>query len=125
MSSAHPSPPRLDVQSIDFPTDRLTLGQLRRLQSELWESIDGNLAEVEAISLFDLERTLANKAFALALGIPDPHPEEEWRDAVLMLDRGYQKHGLSTGPHQTQLLVRDFERAAAAQAVSRGGPSPK
>jgi hypothetical protein len=122
MPADQPGSPVLNVSAIDFPTDRLTLGQLRRFQPEVFETLDGDVTDIEALPTFDLERALARKSFALALGLPDPHPDDDRQVSIRTLDRDYRRYSLSSGLQSTQQLVREFERAAAEQAKAFGGP---
>jgi hypothetical protein len=65
--------------------------------------------------------TLAKKAFAAAAGLPDPHPDDDRRESIIMLNEDYRRFGISTGLEQTRRLVSGFEAEAARQAsVDRG-----
>ena len=118
--------PTLDITRIDFPTDHLTIGHLRRLQPDpdVHSFAAGDLEkmlEVGVMPSMDVEQTLAQKAFAQAAGQPDPG--EDRLDLIRMLNDEYRRLKLSTGIHQTRQLVRDFEKAAAAQAKEYLGQS--
>lgn len=118
--------PTLRLDLLAFPTDSLTVADLRRAQpilfSEkgLFHSYDNSQASSMDVLTFMLsERILAQKAFAAAAGLPDPWPDADRREEVKDLNCYYVQMGLSSGLRHTQQLVRAIEAAAAAQA----GPS--
>jgi hypothetical protein len=108
----------LDLSRISFPTDRITLGQLRREEPAVFTSshlLEGHLTDIGALSTLHVEITLAEKAFAKAAGRPDPHRDDNRRELIRLLDHDYRAYGMSAGLRSTQELVRAFESLAAKQ----------
>ncbi|MFO0831534.1 MAG: hypothetical protein U0637_06795 [Phycisphaerales bacterium] len=128
MSDSVPAPkPRLDPATMTFPTDRITLGAVRRNEPGLLDSRStkpGHLAANEAFAAHGLELLLAEKAFAAARGDPDPDANFTRTEIIALLDGTYQKFGLSAGIHTTGQLARDLETAAAVQAQQSNRTSP-
>jgi hypothetical protein len=108
-----------DLTQVHFPSDQLTLAQLRRDQPELLfsdkELLDSNrrITDVRMFETMRTEHILANKAWAKAIGLPDPFPTHNHREEISFLNDDYQRYGLSTGAKQTAELVRAFENEAA------------
>ena len=112
-------PPDVDHTLIDFPSDRITLGQMRKREPNLFERASLEVespAQAEGHSLYSIELRLAERAFAAAAGHPleEGSFDREWYLEVL--DDAYQRYGLSSGTHETRELVRAFEAKAAEQA---------
>ncbi len=118
-----------DFSTIQFPSDRITIAQIRKEQpymftrDALGEAHAGNF---DAVNTIRCELILAEKAWAAALGRPDPQPDCHRLEEIAMLNDDYVRYGLSTGIWKTRQLVRDFEKAVAAQAqIAEGrGASP-
>jgi hypothetical protein len=111
--------PILDLAKIDFPTDAVTLGQLRRRKPELLTRdglTEADLRDLEIAGTIDAEITLAEKAFLKTLGQPYPDPGDTRGVLFRMLNQDYCELGLSTGPNQTRQLMRAIESAAVEQA---------
>ncbi len=128
--SAEEEVPSLDLKSMPFPTDRVTISQQRRDQPNLFseKGLFGSRGFDHAVGLNILatmksERVLARKAFAAAAGQADPCPDDHRLEVITLLSDDYVRLGISSGIHQTRLLVRDFETKAAQQAKSARGPS--
>lgn len=118
--------PQFDPTGIKFPSDAITLGQMRAREPSLFRPpvLDRLRAwEIDAIVTHRWELRLAEKAFAEVLGLPNPLPNDDRRSIVEMLNRGYKLFGVSSGIQQTWQLVRDFESAAAEQARGIAGRS--
>jgi hypothetical protein len=120
--------PRLRLALLQFPTDALTIGDLRRAQPKLFSEEGlfrdfdiGPIYSLDAITFMRSERILAQKAFAVAAGLPDPWPKEDRGVEIEDLNRYYVQMGLSHGLRETGQMVRAFEKAAAQQA----GPPPR
>jgi hypothetical protein len=111
--------PRLDLSKMRFPTDRITIGQLRAEQPDIYmsenlrrmESVDAN---VFATMITEIE--FAETAFAKALGLPAPHPKESQQERISWLNDDYKRYGISTGAQATRQLAREIEKAAVEQA---------
>jgi hypothetical protein len=124
--------PVIDFSLIAFPTDRLSVQDMRRLyphgfdltvdDDALGEIREGTYYRRRSLDvilgdLVDVEREVAERAFYRALGGHRPdrlcgNPDE----AVLCLVNGYIQFGLASGEHHVDQLVRDIENQATAQA---------
>jgi hypothetical protein len=119
-------PPLIDLTRIAFPTDRLTVKELRErnpLDFDRLDKKDGSPKSTEENfhTVLDCEREVAWRAFRAALGQPvriSPIAEET-RPIVM---REYVRLGLATGPHHAEQLIRNVEAQAAAQAKGYGPP---
>jgi len=119
----------IDYTSLQFPSDRLTLLDVRRAHPERFD-VEGaeRFADPDGVdhlplnTLLYMERLVARAAFEVALG----------KSADLYAERGlvreecleemaemYQMYGLSTGPQHTEQMIRTLESQAAAQAGRR------
>ncbi len=121
-------PGQFDLSKIEFPTDRLTVGELRKRQPRLFDLLihrSHNLNSVLVTATMAVEQELAFKAFARAAGLPDPDPNLVTSPSELMrmLDQDYRRQGISMGYQQTKQMVREFEKAAAAQGRASRGAS--
>jgi hypothetical protein len=111
--------PRLDLSKVRFPTDRLTIGQLRAEQPDIYTSknlrgrasVDAN---VFATMITEIE--FAETAFAKAVGLPAPYPNESQPERISWLNVDYKRYGISTGAQATRQLAREIEKAAVEQA---------
>ncbi|MCA9281077.1 MAG: hypothetical protein H6812_10655 [Phycisphaeraceae bacterium] len=118
--------PHFDPTGIPFPSDAITLGQMRAREPDNFRP--GNLDRIDAkgidaIATHRWELRLAEKAFAEVLSLPNPLPYDDRRNIVEMLNRAYKLFGVSSGIQQTWQLVRSFEGAAAEQARQISGRS--
>jgi len=122
--------PQVDHTRMDYPSDRVTVAQLRARFPEL---LNGNglykselsSTTLDIVATMALEQSLAAKAFAKAAGLPDPDPEPlvNRRETVEMLNEDYRRYGISSGIQQTRELVRSFEAAAASLGKAAKGSS--
>lgn len=124
--SAKQEVPPLDVTKIDFPSDKVTVGQMRRLQPESFTQANfvklrGD--EIPIVSAMCLEEMLAQKAYASAAGLPDPYPDDDRLESIRWLYDEYAQYGLSSGVKHTRELVRGFEKAAVQLAKAALGQS--
>lgn len=117
--------PKLDLTKITFPTDRLSIKDLRGRfpkefddeRVEFFNSAPGDSLE----ATLQLERTIAQWAFDVALGKTpadwvydyDFDPRDEVARALI-------EFGLATGLHHADEQVRAIQSEAAAQAKGRG-----
>lgn len=127
----------LDLTKIEFPTDRLTIKDLRRWFPTSFDlpAADGHLYDVEGpfnrVSLetglgdiIDAERVLAYLAYCKARGIAPPK-RLGYRDEIAgPLADDYVSAGLASGTATAEQLIRVFEQAAAAQGRQDGPGSP-
>ena len=121
---------QLDHVGMQYPSDNVTMGQLRARFPELFngKAIYSNRLSsltLDIVGTMALEQALAEKAFAKAAGLPDPDPDPlvSRREAMRMLNEDYRRYGISSGPQQTRELVRSFEAAAANQGKAARGTS--
>lgn len=121
---------QLDHATMQYPTDSVSVGQLRDRFPELFNGKalyknELNSATLDIVATMFIEQKLAAKAFAKAAGLPDPDPEPlvNRRERLRMLDEDYRRYGISSGPQHTRELVRTFEAAAAKQGQSARGHS--
>ena len=134
--------PTIDFTSIDFPTDRLTVKELRRLAphgfdlpvvgtalGELREGTYYRRDSLDAIlgEIVDVEREIAERAFHQALGTACPvHLMRGFPDAAReCLAAAYLRLQIAGVDHQVEQLIRDIENQAAVQAERFLGPKPR
>jgi hypothetical protein len=151
MSETRKDLPEIDFSRISFPSDRLTIKAVRdwvgqkygakRFDKALIDRADHaesdeykNLftARSGVIDLMAGERELARNAFVAALdgykprriGRQDIDKAGDRRGTRDVLHIDYQRFGLSSGPKQTALLIREIESQAVAQAEEHLGRQP-
>lgn len=122
--------PSLDLKTMLFPSDRVTISLQRRDQPDLFseKGLFGprgfdHAVVMNILATMDSERILARKAFAAAAGQVDPCPDDDRLELITLLNDDYVRLGISSGIHQTRLLVRDFETIAARQVTADRGRS--
>ena len=111
--------PPIDFSRIPFPTDKLTVGDIRARTPHFFETWEVNLENLQGLLM--TERTVAGKAYAAALRQPDPHPNWRQDDLTLALMDVYKAYGLTTGIKHTRELKKSIEAAAQAQAADHLG----
>lgn len=115
-----PLPPGFDPLQIEFPSDKITLGSIRK--REVKQYADGQLlahaetSNIDAFVLHQLEVFFAAKAFAKAAGQPEPFPEWSSHDLRASIVEGHAEYSLSAGRRASLELLRRIETDAAAQA---------
>jgi hypothetical protein len=110
--------PVIDFTRLWFPTDAITIGDLRKKFPFAFEGVDPdyfNEGDDNMSALVECERTVAQWAFDKALGRPTPSADE-WRDQEEGLEITYTEMELAKGAKHAEQLVRDLKEAAAAQA---------
>ncbi len=123
--------PAVDFSAISFPTDRLSVRDLRRIYPHSFDlpspyktghaasrPVYGrNTLESTLGGIIDAERLVAGVAFKRAAGLP--LNEEEVLEPPAVVAAGvassYIEIGLASGDHHASQMVRDIERQAAAQ----------
>jgi hypothetical protein len=121
---------QLDLGKISFPSDALTIGMIRKALPDLFLQDDPDFfkdefGSVEVSGILRSERILAQRAFASALGRPDPYLEEPSRQEMIeSLAESYKLFGLASGQQHTNQLVRAFENEAVDLAKKNTGPTP-
>jgi hypothetical protein len=124
--------PAIDFTLIDFPTDRLTVKDLRKRWPHGFDTSPPEDAvglriigpyrrkSLDSIigSTIDTERELAERAFYAALGKEAPeHLSGSGREESMeLLAHTYVGYGLATGEHHALELIRNIETQGAAQA---------
>ncbi len=132
--------PEIDFSAIPFPTDSLTVRDLRRLHPEGFDrpppessvgevrhGVRGRRRSLDVVlgDLVDLEREVAESAFQSALsGTGATHPEHEPGEARKCLAAEYVRLGLAAGSHHAEQLIREVEAAAISQAERAIGRRP-
>jgi len=115
----------LDLSIIRFPTDQVTIGQLRREHPRLladWNALGKTqFCQMNITATMMGEMALAEKAFAAAAGEPDPHPDNLRLEQIRYLDMDYRRYGISRGYQESLRLASDIEKAAETQAMGRSG----
>jgi hypothetical protein len=123
-------PPVINYACLSYPSDRITIQGIRAKYPDGFYQEDPSFFERDQWGdrsdfgmLLTLERMVAHKAFAERLGLPDPHPDEAWSRSELidMLNDGYKRFHMTSGPQHTEQLVRDLEAQAVAQAEQHLG----
>jgi hypothetical protein len=113
---------KLDLLALALPSDRITLGQIRRREPEHFEeylpNTDDQLSDLNIASTVATEVLLAKCAYRAGCG-GKPMPLRERLRHIKGLNADYILYGLSTGMAKTMELVRDFERASEAKARQR------
>jgi hypothetical protein len=134
------SGPTLDLSQMQFPSDKATLADLRKLYPEDFENFGPpkhggdyiervlDLNKGNFASMFDWERMYADWVFRNALGIPcrvgGMVPNEGMlEDAADTLTGEYVRIGWAAGEYQAEELVRRIQRQALAQAQKFLGPN--
>jgi hypothetical protein len=123
-------PPAIDFTTIRFPTDRLTISDLRRvypcsfdqppeIESSLSQSAYGRASIEEALGrVIDAERAIASTAFKKLTG-QTLTEDEATRDKAgyqYVIDE-YIDLGLARGAYQAEQLLRDIVGQAQEQAA--------
>lgn len=108
-----------DVSSIAFPSDAITLGQMRKQEPGLFTDNalqSTKLLDCDAVATHWWERVLAENAIARAAGRSLPHPDVDRTHVVNdLLHEAYEMYGLSKGIHETGQMVQRFEQDAVRQ----------
>jgi hypothetical protein len=129
MSEKQSFPP-IDLYAIQFPSDKVTLGQARKIDRELNGVGDfsssrrlNNAHAIDILAMIPLtyELELAEKAYAKALGLADPSPLSTRAELVSALRDQWEQYGISSGPQQSTQFIRDIERDAKRQAEQHLG----
>ena len=131
--------PRIDFARLDFPSDKLTVGALRRAFPHSFDlpapdyppatdeyrafphlRFGRQRTELALGELVDFERLLAARAFKEALSLPLEGEENDYgRDELVgELTELYTKLKLAKGPKSAGQLIRAIETGAAAQALT-------
>jgi hypothetical protein len=121
---------QLDLTKIAFPTDRLSIKDLRKRFPAEFDGADervqfsGTKLGDELEATLQLERDIARWTFEVALGKASSDwvkkyeidPREDVAKALI-------DYGLASGPHHAAQQIRDIESQAISQAKAFGPPS--
>jgi hypothetical protein len=121
--------PKLNFEQIDFPTDHLTVRDIRQEWYRATSRAQITTSFVKGLEdIIQTERELAEGAFYDALGIEPPADlygvfgGVDGTREVLALE--YERRGIASGQHAAELLVSSIETQAAAQAAKLLGRRP-
>ncbi|HEV3304494.1 MAG TPA: hypothetical protein VG055_32890 [Planctomycetaceae bacterium] len=115
-----------NLATLGFPSDRVTLGQLRRRQPTIFDQNSKfriPAGSLEILATVHLENVVARRAFAAECNLADLFPNEDRRELIHLLDAEYRRYGISSGIHQTRQLLRELEAAARKQGREQSGPT--
>jgi len=135
------SSPVLDFTTISFPTDSLTVKQIRHHRLGLEKPVPHAVGsgsfdpihrrrnlELVLGNTLDCEREIADRAFhqRLQAELPEHLKREdwEWDEEREVLIREYIDWGLAKGERHGKQLIRDIEAQATAQADIAMGKKP-
>jgi hypothetical protein len=129
--------PKIDFIRIDFPSDKITIKDLRKLHPDQVDAdesptlFDPPLSDGSPRTIADdtigqmlyTERLIAKEVFNEALGRQSQElfSREEY---TAELAASYARYGVATGPHHAEQLVRGIETQASAQARAHTGRRP-
>ena len=119
----------VDYTSIKFPSDGITIADVRRAHPERFDVEDGESFERTQDDpkftlnlIIYLERLLARAAYESASGKAGDVLGEHGlnrNDCVEELTKFFGTYGVTKGAKHTEQFIRDIESQAAAQAASR------
>ncbi len=124
----------VDFYMISFPSDRISLKDLRNRKPEFFDASSVACAKLfeqdasantanEIMTMLYSEREIAQGAFWRAQNVTfDKTYAEDLHGCAEDLAKLYELYGLSSGPHQTRELIRGIESQAEAQARAHTGP---
>jgi hypothetical protein len=115
--------PQLDITKISFPSDALTIGQMRRHFPEVFDSgrNDLDFDDIELYGLLSVERDLAIAAFEEASGRRTP-AVMSGEETSMLVDL-YVRYHIASGPHHAEELIRAFQQTAVDQVRTFGKDS--
>lgn len=120
--------PQLDLTKIAFPTDRLSIKELRKLYPAEFDAEAltqfNHRPAAELNATFSVERAVAKAAFEATLGRASPQAQNEYAMDREELADSLVQYGLASGPHQAEQLIRNIEAQAVAQAKAFGPLPP-
>ncbi len=114
-----PSRKTLDLSKINFPTDAITFGAIRRHEpgNVEWKSPPEPPELLEIVAIHRFEQRLAEKAFAGAIGLEDPHPRYQRAEFVDALCDGYRSYKICKNDSEAKALAEKIEDDARRQAL--------
>lgn len=125
----------LDLSKFAFPSDKITIGTLRKLHPEDFDAEMDSCVRVFATSLGEserktsqdmcdllyLERFCAACAVAKAKGDTFGVPGLDENESIDELKQLYVKYGLASGPQHAEQLIRSIDSQAQSIVKTRSG----
>lgn len=111
---------KVDLSKIAFPTDALTLGDLRKQELHSYEPVtivEEGFPRTRIYRAIGWQGILAHKAYDATANESEPYPAYKRDEIVKALDEVYQEWRLSTGTHASMEMIRRIETAAQDQAI--------
>ncbi len=128
------SVPPIDFTKIAFPSDKITLADLRRVHPREFDTRGRNFFDGPRMSravnsgpqetlaeMLSIERMIARLVFeSVSRGKPEASVlNSKWEDDVELIEalaRYYEHYGVTQGPQESMLRIRSIEEQAAEQA---------
>jgi hypothetical protein len=122
--------PQLDLAKIAFPTDRLSIKDLRKLFPAEFDARDNTRVHYfhphgsrrMLAFMLDTERDLARTTFEIAMGRAHNIDKNTLKDIKKDLAELWIEHGLASGLHHAGQQIRDIETQVVEQTKSFGPP---
>lgn len=122
--------PLLDLAKIAFPTDRLSIKELRKLFPDEFDAGDDKRVHYFdpygprrfLAFMLDTERDLARTTFDIAMGKANHIDKNTLKSIKKDLAALWIEHGLASGPHHARQQIRDIEAQVFEQTKSLGLP---
>lgn len=126
--------PSIDLARLEFPSDKITLADLRRVHRREFDTMSVNFFDGAKMGrkaddwpqeplaeMLSIERIIARMAFeSAARGGPQgsvlTSGSEDDVELVGTLSEYYRRYGVAHGPHEARLLIGSIEEQAAKQA---------
>jgi hypothetical protein len=121
--------PKLDLSTVRFPSDDLTIRILRQAHPRsfdvgivggedaqprfFFQPLRPDHVDSTVAAMLYWERMLAANAYAAAAGIKRIDTGFSYADITDELTQLYSRYELASGPHHAAQLIRDFEQQAA------------
>jgi len=130
--------PAIDFAEFAFPSDNITLADLRRVHPREFDTRGRNFFDDPRMSRADnarpqealaemlsIERMIARLVFeSVSRGKPQARVlNSQWEDDVELIDalsRSYERYGVTRGPQESLLRIGSIEEQAAKQAERQG-----
>ena len=127
------APNTLDFTKIEFPSDQITVGVIRRIHPTLL--IEDSYRESENRdfhNMLETERRVSQRAFDEATTNDisnrgssqkaDPRSDHQWEKDVDRLQQYYARFGVSDGRASTIMLMQNIVKKSKAQATNAEKP---
>jgi len=126
---------KLDLSVLTFPSDALSIGQLRRAHAKLFDIGFGVADESQPLFFFKIaegdsaadivaemlqcERLIAVDAYSKQRGVAAPDMFVSLDDLKQQLSATYVEYGIAQGSHHAAELIRNIERQGSDLAKGR------